>query len=388
MSFKKRVNGSWTDTPNYIMGTSIDTITTLPADIYPTGTTTTVGLKGQMEQNGTPTPTTPIQPQETGDMSNNLWSYHPDTTSGGVRLLWDGEKINYSNTCTQSGNSIMAIDLKKGTYTLKVNANRIPVENENSCIDIYHSSSGLFKKITNRNAVNGKITFTLDNDLSNVQLRIRVDKGTNYDDFEIRPMLNIGETSLPYDVYGQYKIPISSANTTTPIYLGEVETTRKIKKLVLTGEENWYVEGSDIFYSDPITEAIQYPPICSHFIGVQALSDNNQVAISQFLRINIKTNSITHTTSDFKSYLAAQYAAGIPVTVWYVLATPETAVVNEPLHKIGDYADEVSGITIPTIAGANTIDVDTTLKPSEVSINYKGWHPVIDVHKAENGQWN
>ena len=70
-------------------------------------------ISGNMSQTGTPTPTTPIQPQETGDMSSNLWSYHPDTTSGGVRLLWDGEKINYSNTCTYTANSVMTIDLKK-----------------------------------------------------------------------------------------------------------------------------------------------------------------------------------------------------------------------------------------------------------------------------------
>lgn len=50
MNFKKRVNGSWVDTPHYIYNTSTDTITTLPAVIHPTGTTVTVGLKGNMEQ--------------------------------------------------------------------------------------------------------------------------------------------------------------------------------------------------------------------------------------------------------------------------------------------------------------------------------------------------
>lgn len=74
----------------------------------------------------------------------------------------------------------------------------------------------------------------------------------------------------------------------------------------------------------------------------------------------------------FKSYLAAQYAAGTPVTIWYVIATPETAVVNEPLMKIGDYADTVSAaqsqVTIPTVNGENVLDVLTEVKPSEVTI--------------------
>ena len=381
MDFKKRVNGSWVDTPNYIHNTFTDTITTLPIVIYPTDTTATVGLKGQMSQTGTPTPTTPIQPQECGDMSSNLWSYHPDTTSGGVRLLWDGEKINYSNTCTNAANSIMTIDLKKGTYTLKVNANRIPVENENSCIDVYHSSSGLFKKITNRNAVNGKVTFTLDDDLSNVSLRIRLNNGTNYDGFEIRPMLNIGETSLPYDVYGQYKIPISSANTTTPVYLGEVETTRRIGKIDLS-ELSWTQVAQGLW------KTIDIPNI-------------KYVSVNTELGDGIAEKYTIHTGSDMTTALNCIAIDVLQVLVntgsalekptgmfWYVLAEPETAVVNEPLRKIGDYADTVSGITIPTITGTNTIDVETTLKPSEVSVNYHGWHPVKDVHRFNGTSWD
>ena len=398
MDFKKRVNGSWTDTPNYIHNTFTDTITTLPTDIYTNDTTATVGLKGQMEQSGTPSPDNPIQPSECGDMSSNLWSYHPDTTSGGVRLLWDGEKINYSNTCTQAVNSAMIIDLKKGTYTLKINANRIPVKNNNSCVDIYHQSSGLLKQITNKDAVNGKVTFTLDDDLSNVSLRIRLNKDTNYDGFEIRPMLNIGETSLPYDVYGQYKIPISSANTTTNIYLGEVESTRRIKKLVLTGEEsdtwskNPTITTGNAFYNENSTIFPNYSPnkigYCTHFATTTSSAVSEGVYWGVDINFITDSNDNIDTPAKWKKYLATQYAAGTPVTIWYVLATPTTGIVNEPLRKIGDYADTVSGIIIPTIAGTNTIDIDTTLKPSEVSVNYHGWHPVKDVHRFNGTSWD
>lgn len=107
---------------------------------------------------------------------------------------------------------------------------------------------------------------------------------------------------------------------------------------------------------------------------------------SNVLYIRINTTRVS-TVTDFKAYLSAQYAAGTPVTVWYVLATEETGIVNEPLMKIGEYADTVSGISIPTIAGANTISVGTTVQPSEVTVNYKGWHPVADVHERDNGAW-
>lgn len=81
------------------------------------------------------------------------------------------------------------------------------------------------------------------------------------------------------------------------------------------------------------------------------------------------------TLSDFKSYLAAQYAAGTPVTIWYVLAEPETGIVNEPLMKIGDYADTIDGaqaaVQIPTVAGTTVIDYDGEPKPSEMYIKYR-----------------
>ena len=56
MNFKKKVNGSWINIPHYIHKTDTDTITTLPAVIYPNDTTATVGLKGNTsQQSGTTT---------------------------------------------------------------------------------------------------------------------------------------------------------------------------------------------------------------------------------------------------------------------------------------------------------------------------------------------
>lgn len=189
---------------------------------------------------------------------------------------------------------------------------------------------------------------------------------------------------------GQYKIPISSANTTTPVYLGEVETTRKIKKLVLTGEENTWVQSgatSNTFYfnvSGYLRQRINIT-ICSHYTsqaninGTVEMRDGNvsfYANAGQTGQYFYVRDSNFATVADLKSYLAAQYAAGTPVTVWYVLATEETAVVNEPLMKIDDYADTLSksqaGVSIPTNNGSTTVDVDTTVKPSEVYIKYMG----------------
>ena len=192
-----------------------------------------------------------------------------------------------------------------------------------------------------------------------------------------------GDLETVGDKAGQYKIPISSANATTNIYLGEVETTRKIKKLVLDGTENWgkYAQGSSRWlYYLSITKASVKNAICTHCQYSSSIPDYSTVGVQVSnslvsLLLNLGEIIGDNTIENFKSYLAQQYAAGTPVTVWYVLATPENAVVNEPLRKIGDYADTLSyeqaGVQIPTNKGNTVIDVDTTLKPSQMYIKYQ-----------------
>ena len=181
---------------------------------------------------------------------------------------------------------------------------------------------------------------------------------------------------------GQYKLPLTSAGQNVDIYLGEVQTTRRIKKLVLTGKEAWLKSSSGYngFYFIMPTKLQDSALICN-IATFTRLYDNYTnypwfcVSDNAF---GISTDSAViggTTVADFKAYLAAQYAAGTPVTVWYVLAEPETGIVNEPLMKIGDYADTVSmeqaEVSIPTNKGSTTLDVDTTIKPSNVYIKYR-----------------
>lgn len=187
---------------------------------------------------------------------------------------------------------------------------------------------------------------------------------------------------------GQYKIPILSASTTTPVYLGEVETTRKIKKIVFVGseDENWSGQsagGGAIRFRYTISNSVQadtthLTSICTHLpLGVEGgtwNTDNIYTISNNYLWVRFDSSFTT--TASLKSWLAQQYANGTPFTVYYTLATPETAVVNEPIRKISTYADTLSmeqaGVSIPTNNGSTTVDVETTLKPSEVYIKYKG----------------
>lgn len=195
----------------------------------------------------------------------------------------------------------------------------------------------------------------------------------------------------PVDVVGvgtldgtAYKIPILSNSQTTNVYLGEVETRRKIKKLVLSSSQNWQLQsinsyGIANFYFTTTNDFIDNTSIISNYFTRQTTTIGNTTAegmlialsnnVSVYIRINSQTAS---TAQEFKNWLddLSEEAA-----IWYVLATEETAVVNEPLMKIGDYADsltsEQAGIQIPTIVGDDTISVSTTVQPSEMQIVYK-----------------
>lgn len=384
-SISKRTSGAWQNTSYGIRATATDTITTLPTTIYGDGTNATISAKGNTVQNGTLTSDNPIMPEGTGERTGNLW----DRNVPRYEYAKDYKKYNPDS----------AIALKAGTYTISSD-NKLPII---QVFDVNHTQLNADGAITHTSGyqiiwdglaigpqTNGirEITITL---LADYILTFAVDGnlGTYI-------MLNTGSTALPYEPFG-VKIPILSAGQTTPIYLGETQTTRRIKKLVLDGTENWRLyalsgaTNVERFYFAVSKNTVSPGSIISsHFPTLTDNSDTEHIRCggSPINEIYIYiSRSVATTVADLKAWLAAQYAAGTPVCVWYVLATEETAVVNEPLMKIDDYADEISGVSIPTTDGASTLSVDTTVQPSEVSVNYHGWH-MGAVHERTSGQWD
>lgn len=339
-------------------------------------------ISGNALQDGTPTPDAPVEVQGCGVRTGNLARY------------WKAAYVN-------SSGSISANRVNGVSYPVKIESGQtVTFSNQKTNFGrgfaVFRGFDGTDLSDMVYRTTNNSVVYAADEDCY-VIIWGNLDNTTSMDAevFSLgAQMLNLGDTALPYEPYG-YKLPLTVNGTEYPIYLGQVETTRRIKKLVLTGEEPWYtaVSSSGLFgiqrfepmqahpfipsYS-AISNFYVYNPVQS---GVDAATASGEFAMQAFrvgsawqYNFFIKDNRYGNVT-DFKSYLAAQYAAGTPVTVWYVLAEPETAVVNEPLMKIGDYADTVSaaqaGVTIPTVRGENVLDVPTEVKPSEVWIQGK-----------------
>lgn len=339
-------------------------------------------ISGNMTQTGTPTPQNPIQPQECGDYSN-LFN---EATAVYSKYI-DGNGVEQTSTTGENNHSDY-IPVKSGVqYTL---AETKPSYSGIVSAIAWYTSAKVFiqRDSATLPSLAGRTSNTWTAPSNAAYAIINFYRYPNFSGEN--DMLNEGSTPLPYEFYGQYKIPISSNNTTTPVYLGEVPTTRKIKKLVLTGEEEWLslLADSTKHYLVEISpdymrmeNAITY--ICSHYSAFPQTNSATSVPTLQMSmaysttsqRLYIADANYT-TDAGFKAYLAQQYANGTPVTIWYVLAEPETVIVNEPLRKIGDYADTVSmeqaQVQIPTLSGQTVVDVETTLKPSEMYIKYQG----------------
>ena len=206
-------------------------------------------------------------------------------------------------------------------------------------------------------------------------------------------MLNSGSTALPYEPYGWKLTPTITSgteSTTTPIYLGQTQTVRRIKKVVLTGQETW----TEVYPGEPEAQAqgiVMYATDlseigtdrndfrCSHFfVGNYRgylISGQGRINGMSPECFNVNYNNGSGGLQNFKTWLTSEYTAGHPVTLWYALATEQTAVVNEPLMKIDTYCDTVSSTNtgapeIQIFDGNNTISFEETIQPSEVTITY------------------
>ncbi len=314
-------------------------------------------ILGNGQQTGAPSPDNIIMPEFVGVRTGNLFDislpktdYAANVYQWTLRGLTPNAQYTCSSNFVQSGTtaSIWFGGTSSGANGVSANSPKTMTANSNGEIIIYinHSYNNAYDQIVN------KTTWV---------------------------MVNTGSTALPYEPFG-YKIPISCGGETTPVYLGQVSTVRRVKKQVLTGDEWWGKEGGVLFYNDQIIlmPAVQYADAyCSHYRLGSSYTDvavkEAAFAVSKRPAVFIHDTRFS-TVADFKAYLAAQYAAGTPVTVWYVLSEPTTGIVNEPLCKIGDHADELSstnsGVTIQTVDGDNVLTVDTDLQPSEVTITY------------------
>lgn len=167
-------------------------------------------------------------------------------------------------------------------------------------------------------------------------------------------MVELGSTPTAYAPYTGTTATLTLPET---IYGGELdavtgEGAKTIHRAVLDGTEIWILnaqmENSGINSYQTHLEFLaddSYDCVCSHFSGMRwnGVLKEDSVAVTSQVMV-VRTNG-SETLEDWKSFLAAQYAAGTPVTIAYKLATPT------PFQATG-------GQSLPALPGTNTLYAD------------------------------
>ena len=133
-----------------------------------------------------------------GNCGKNLIPSIPEKAFNGVTLSKVDDYYVLNGTCTESTNYVpFSIIIPAGTYTISANN---PVTNNTDTAIIQLYNPGLEEMIA---AWDSKISATATKTMtgSSYQFRIRVQKGITYDNFIIKPQLEIGNTATEYEPY-------------------------------------------------------------------------------------------------------------------------------------------------------------------------------------------
>ena len=172
-------------------------------------------------------------------------------------------------------------------------------------------------------------------------------------------MLNYGSVALPYEPY------ISDTfSAETPIELAEYDvaypetgkTKRQSNTITFNGTEDWYLVGNteNNFYNYryyvpiPVTGSkTKAPCICNKYdyklsVENDMGNDIGILAIGDYVYIRLGSGSMIKSVTEWKAYLAAQSAAGNPLTVTYKTAeaTTEVTPFNKSRYQAWDGGSE------------------------------------------------
>ena len=231
-----------------------------------------------------------------------------------------------------------------------------------------------------------QLPFRLTKSLNANRLLISINKNNS------NMMLAVGSTVLPYEPYGHIwsdshyirvngawqsvasahemnalladnpLCGISTYKDTLDFATGDC--TRYIKKVTFDGSEGWRLAAPGLFVlSAMISDYYRVPnvdiAICSHYptqSNVEYQSQINEGYATFYARESNAyrdfyiSDTTMGTETDFKAFLATEYSAGRPVTIWYILDNPTTETITVPTGLSGTeegYLNQ-SGTPTPT----------------------------------------
>lgn len=363
---------------------------------WPKGQIDSLTAYGATEQNGTPTPDTPMDIISNNGVlkaSPNLYNMVSNPIEQGTLSSGYPAGSNYRVRTSDFINVLTG-----NTYTVSTNVPYMYIwafysDNTPTPISISWLPGSSYTFTVPSNIVKIKLVFANSTDNS----QLIVPSNVSW------VMLELGSTATPYTPYsptGIYTdgtvetITDNLSNTATTEMLLKVgdyqdtqevisgSVTRNIGIKVFNGTET-FINGNNGWISeDAITNQLNasYVPFCTHFAGTndtpQANSNTVRVYITSLNVARVyfgidKTIPEFSSTTAFKAYIAQQYANGTPVIVVYPLATPTTETVT-PQVLTGTTATVTAGsidnlqITYTQTQGGYPIDYPTGAETAHI----------------------
>ena len=186
-------------------------------------------ISGNTVQSATSTPDSPIMPNGTGERTGNLWSIAPNANIGYNQDVDSdvSETPGLLHVSASDNGMILTADSSWAGTAWKIKAS------VGMTYYISFGSMSLNLRATiytadGNNKVKRRIANYSTNFPDNKELTILSDEQYIVINISVNTIATVEVTKamittniIPYELYG-YKIPISSASTTTPVYLGEV----------------------------------------------------------------------------------------------------------------------------------------------------------------------
>jgi hypothetical protein len=216
--------------------------------------------------------------------------------------------------------------------------------------------------------VSGQNNFTVTKRTEALFTYLYIDNGTTLNNLRVYPQIEIGSTATPYEPYEGASHAVTLPETLygglVDLETGVFRRERAVK--AFDGTEAW--SAGTIQSNGAFRTSLAIPDmiigssmnfVCSHLKtgAYSGNADANTVAFGTNNTNYISVAVIANNVAEFKSWLAAQHAAGTPVTICYKLATPaETPIAPltlTALQRTDRYTPRQNVISVS--AGALTL---------------------------------
>lgn len=328
-------------------------------------------MYGQSVQDGEPTPDNPIEVVSVGEKTKNLIEYpYLDTskTLNGLTFIDNGDGTITVNGIAEA-NTTFNIATKKTsiwdgiipneTYTLSVDVDGEYTGNISYVCNYYPEGSSSYTGWLS-SAINKTVTKACPTDIAGIRSYIYIYAGAVLDNITIKPQLEKGEIATPYEPYGKYKIPVTVSGknlfdidkldtiggitknedgsiTVSGYPSGTAKTLRKLCPYLKSGKTarlsmntNGY---SHIYLKNSKASVEQYWSTSSKKVITDELLDSNVYFYRQTSAQGGGNATISNIQIE-EGEVATEYEP-------YVEPVTTNIYLDEPLRKVGDYADYI-----------------------------------------------